>query len=181
MPSAFVMDPLAVWIAAALLSALFAHAALAKLADRALLEQHLAAYGLPWSALPVATWALPGVELTAAVLVLTPLRALGAGLCAALLLGYAGVMAWHRAHGHRLDCGCGGEPLPVSWALVTRNLVLAVVAAVAALPVTGRAMPLPEFALVAGAVLLGTVLYAAFHQVLRHLDATQSRPSLRSL
>ena len=37
-------------------------------------------------------------------------------------------MAWHRAHGSRLDCGCGGEPLPVSWVLVARNGVLAALA-----------------------------------------------------
>ena len=41
------VDPLWVWIAVAATAVLLAQAALAKLADRALFEQHLAAYGLP--------------------------------------------------------------------------------------------------------------------------------------
>ena len=45
------VDPLAVGMACALLATLFAHAALTKAADLPLLEQHLAAYGLPFSAL----------------------------------------------------------------------------------------------------------------------------------
>jgi len=162
------LDPLLVWIAAAGLAVLLAHAALTKLADRPLFEQHLAAYGLPPALTPVLAWALPLAEAALALALLSPARAVGAAGAAALLLAYAGAMAWHRAHGRALDCGCGGEPLPLSWALVLRNALLAAGAAVAAAPMGPRPMALGDFGVVAGAVLLGTLLYAAVHQVLRH-------------
>jgi Methylamine utilisation protein MauE len=162
------LDPLLGWIAAACIATLLAHAALAKLADAALLEQHLAAYGVPAALLTPAARTLPLLEALAALLLLTPWRTAGAALAAALLLAYAGVMAWHRGQGHALDCGCGGEPLPVSWALVVRNAVLAGMALLAGAPMASRAMGLAEFLVVAAAVLLGSLLYAALHQVLRH-------------
>ena len=168
MPADFTLDPLPLWIAAAMIATLLAHAALAKFADLALLEQHLSVYGVPQALLPAATRAVPLVELLAAVLLLTPWRALGATLAAALLLGYAAVMGWHRALGHELDCGCGGEPLPVSWALVARNAVLAAVALLATAPMGARAMGLGDFAVVVAALALATLLYAAFNEVLRH-------------
>lgn len=172
------VDPLAGWIAAAAIAALFAHAALAKWADRALLEQHLSAYRLPYRSLAPLSRLLPAVELLAAALLLSPLRAAGAVLAVALLLGYGAAMAWQRAKGRVLDCGCGGEPLPVSWALVLRNTVLAAVAGIAALPVAARPLAPMEFFVVAAAVLLGTVLYAAFNQVLRQFHALQARRPL---
>ena len=56
----------------------------------------------------------------------------------------------------------------MSWALVVRNAVLAAVAWLAGAPMASRAMGLAEFLVVAAAVLLGSLLYAALHQVLRH-------------
>jgi hypothetical protein len=56
--------------------------------------------------------------------------------------------------------------------------VLAAIAALAALPVAERALSPAEFFVVAAAVLLGTVLYAAFNQVLRQSDAAQARRPL---
>jgi hypothetical protein len=162
------LDPLLGWIAAACLATLFAQAALAKLGDAALFEQHLAAYGVPGALLPLVARVWPLVEALAALLLLTPWRTAGALLSVALLLSYASLMAWHRSRGHALDCGCGGEPLPVSWALVLRNLGLALIALAAAAPSAPRPMGTAEFAVVVGAVLLGTLLYAALHQVLRH-------------
>lgn len=168
------IDPLPAWIAAAVLATLFAHAALAKFADRALLEQHLSVYGVPLRLLPLATRALPLLEAGIAVLLLSPWRAAGAALGAALLLLYAATMAWHRARGHELDCGCGGEPLPVSWALVARNLVLATLAVVAAGPLAPRTLGLADFAVLAAALPLAALLYAAFNQVLRHRQRGRS-------
>lgn len=162
------LDPLPAWIAAAALATLFAHAALAKFADRALLEQHLSVYGVPLRLLPLATRALPLLEAVIAALLLSPWRAAGAALGAALLLVYAATMAWHRARGHELDCGCGGEPLPVSWALVARNLVLAALALGAAAPLAPRALGLADFAVLAAALPLAALLHAAFNQLLRH-------------
>lgn len=170
------IDPLLAWIAVACVATLFAHAALAKLADRALFEQHLAAYGVPHGLLPLLGWVLPLAEVATALALLTPWRAAGAAAAVALLLLYAAAMAWQRAHGRRLDCGCGGEPLPLSWALVLRNLALALLAAAAAAPMAPRALALADFFVIAAALVLGTLLHAALHQMLRH----RARLSLRS-
>jgi hypothetical protein len=168
MSASFTLDPLPVWIAAALIATLLAHAALAKFADLALFEQHLAAYRMPEALGPFAVRAIPALELGAAALLLSPWRVVGAALAGALLCAYGTAMAWHRLQGHALDCGCGGEPLPVSWPLVARNALLALLALVAAGAMTERAMGLADFAVVAASVVLAALLYAAFHQVLRH-------------
>ena len=173
------LDPLLVWIARAGLATLLAQAALAKLADRSLFEQHLAAYGVPDRRLAATAIALPAAEALAAGLLLTPWRGVGAALAAALLLLYAGVMAWHRSRGHALDCGCGGEPLPLSWALVLRNGGLAALALPAAAPTAARALGWGDFLVIAAAVVLGTLLYAALHQVLRHRAGIRLRASFR--
>ncbi len=172
-------DPLLVWIAVACLATLFAHAAVTKFADTLLVEQHLAAYGVPGALLTPASRLLPAAELAAALLLLTPWRAAGAVLAALLLAVYAAAMAWQRLHGRALDCGCGGEPLPVSWALVARNLALAALAGLAAAPMKARAMSIGDFAVVAAAVLLGTLLFAALHQVLRHRAGLEARAVFR--
>jgi hypothetical protein len=168
MDNAFTLDPLPVWIAAALIATLLAHAALAKFADLTLFEQHLAAYRVPEASRPFALRAVPVLELGAAALLLSPWRALGAVLAAAILCAYGAAMAWHRLQGHALDCGCGGEPLPVSWPLVARNALLALLELADAGTMSARAMGLADFAVVAASVVLAALLYAAFHQVLRH-------------
>ena len=173
------IDPLLVWIALACTATLFAHAAVAKALDLALFEQHLAALGVPHAALGVASRAVPAAEALAALLLFTPWRAAGAVLAVALLLLYAAVMALHVARGRTPDCGCGGEPLPVSWALVMRNGALAAVAAVAAAPMVARAMGVGDFLVVAAALLLATLLYAALHQVLRHRAVHSQRALFR--
>jgi uncharacterized membrane protein YphA (DoxX/SURF4 family) len=170
------LDPLLVWIAVACTATLFAHAAITKLGDRALFEQHLAAYGVPSALGGALAWLLPLAEAATALLLLTPWRSAGAALAAALLLSYAAAMAHHRRQGHALDCGCGGEALPLSWALVLRNLVLAALALGAAAPMTARALALADFLVIAAALVLGTLLHAALHQMLRH----RARLSLRS-
>lgn len=161
------IDPLIAWIALACTATLFAQAALAKLQDRPLFEQHLAAYGVPQRLLGAAARTVPAAEALAALLLFTPWRAAGALLALALLLLYGAAMALHLASGRTPDCGCGGEPLPVSWALVARNALLAAVAALAAAPMAARVMGLGDFLVVAAALLLATLLYAAWHQVLR--------------
>ena len=174
------MDPLIVWIAAAALATLFAQAALAKFTDPTLFEQHLAAYGVPAALRGMATRLLPALEAAAALMLLVaPLRAAGAALAALLLLAYAAAMGWHRAQGHALDCGCGGEALPLSWTLVLRNAMLAGGAALAAAPMTDRALALGDFAVIAATLVLGTLLYAALHQVLRHRAGLRERTAFR--
>lgn len=175
------IDPLLLLIAAGWTAALLLHAAVAKLADRGLFHQHLAAYGVPEALQPALVWALPLAEGAAALGLVTPWRPVAALGGAALLMVYGAAMAWHLARGRVLDCGCGGAPLPLSWALVVRNAVLAGIAAAAALPSTGRAVGAADFAVAAAALLLGALLLAAFSQVLRTASARgRSIPSGRS-
>ena len=168
------LDPLAVWIAAAWLAVLMLHAGLAKAMDRLLFVQHLGAYRVPDAWIWPLSVLLPAAELVCGALLLSPWRAMGAALCAAVLLLYALAMAWHRAAGRQLDCGCGGEPLPLSWALVARNVLLALLCWPAASPMAERELRWADQAVVLGAVLLGALLWAAFHQVLRQWRRTST-------
>lgn len=184
MAEAFFVDPLLPMIAAGWIAALLLHAAWAKLADLALFHQHLAAYGVPEPLQPALAWALPLAEATAALGLVTPWRAAAALGAAALLALYGLAMAWHLARGHRLDCGCGGAPLPLSGGLLARNALLAAVGLAAALPTTMRPLALADFAVAGAAVALAALLYAAFHQLLRQQpprrSGASSSPSGRS-
>lgn len=178
------MDPLILMIAAGCVAALLLHAAAAKLGDREAFELHLAAYGVPQAAQPALAWALPLAEGALALGLVTPWRAAAAVGAALLLLAYGAAMAWHLSQGRVLDCGCGGEPLPQSWALVARNVLLAALAGVAAQAVAARtdaaALGLADFAVAAAAVLLAALLYAAFNQLLRQRPARRAGNSRRS-
>lgn len=166
------MDPLLIWIPSAWLAAMFAHAALSKLLDPHQFLQHLGAYRLPDAWLPWLHRALPLAEAATAGLLLSPWRPLGALMAAGLLSVYALAMGAHLRAGRRLDCGCGGEPLPLSWMLVARNLGLVALCGWICQPMSDRTLGLADHAVTAAALLLGCLLWAAFHQVLR-----QQRPS----
>jgi hypothetical protein len=171
MNALLMVDPLIALTAACCIAALLLHAAWAKLGDRDLFHQHLAAYGTPEALQPALVWALPLVEAAAALGLVTPWRGLAALAAAGLLALYGAAMAWHLAHGRVLDCGCGGEPLRLSIALVLRNAVLVLIALVAALPTEPRALGLADGAVAAAAVALSALLLAAFNQLLRQQPA----------
>jgi len=168
------VDPLWLMLACGALVILLVHAAAAKLLDRSLFEQHLAAYGVGDALLSVAAVGLPLLEALAAVGLVTPWRAEAAALAAALLALYAGAMAWQRLHGRVLDCGCGGTPLPLSWALVARNAVLIGLCAIAALPALSREIGLADVATTLAGLALACVLHTALHQLLRHAAAASA-------
>jgi hypothetical protein len=170
----FSLDPLLVWIPSAWLAVLLAHAGVSKLLDRPLFLQHLGAYRVPEYGQAALQHTLPLAELACAALLLSPWRAAGALMAAVLLCSYAAAMAVHLRAGRQLDCGCGGQPLPLSWALVARNMALLPLAALASLAPNSRAMTLADHAVTAAAVLLGALLWTAFHQLLR-----QQRPNTR--
>jgi uncharacterized membrane protein YphA (DoxX/SURF4 family) len=166
------LDPLVTGIATAWLAVLMLHAGQAKLRDRLLLVQHLAAYRVPDNWLTFLSIFVPLGELTSGIGLLTPWRSSAAAGCAALLLLYATVMAWHLRAGRSLDCGCGGEPLPLSWALVFRNVLLSLLCWPASWPMLQRAFSWVDLVLILSAVLLGVLIWAVFHQVLRHSRRT---------
>lgn len=165
-------DPLAIGIATAWLAVLMLHAGQSKARDRLLLLQHLSAYRVPDAWLTPLSVLVPMAELVCGVGLLSPWRFWGAVGSAVLLVLYAGAMAWHLRAGRALDCGCGGEPLPLSWALVVRNLLLALLCWPASWPMAQRELGWIDQAVILGAVVLGALLWAVFHQVLRHSRRT---------
>jgi hypothetical protein len=167
MGAAGTFDPLVIGIATAWLAVLMLHAAQSKARDRLLLVQHLSAYRVPDAWLTPLSVLVPLSELLCGVGLLSPWRTWGAVACAAMLVLYAGAMAWHLRAGRQLDCGCGGEPLPLSWALVVRNLLLALLCWPASWPMAARELRWVDQAVILGAVILGALLWAVFHQVLR--------------
>ena len=126
------------------LALLFVRAALHKLGDRYRFQGILADYGLlPEGSLSVASFAIPVIELAAAVLLIMPAgRPVGAALAGTLLTGYAIAMAISLARGQTLmDCGCGGAPEPISWMLVARNAALVALIAPTATGLVAPAAP----------------------------------------
>lgn len=145
----------------------FVEAGLAKLRHRDIVPGVVANYRLlPESMVePVATL-LPLVELglglglIASVLTGGTLSLLGLP-AAALFLVFAWAMAINIRRGRRaIDCGCGRSQLrqPLSWGLVARNGVLAVLVAVHALPGENASAVDIGLALIAGTALFGIVL-----------------------
>jgi hypothetical protein len=160
-------DPLLSMLASGALAILMLHAAALKGLDRGVFEQNLASYGVPDAWLPLLSWMLPLTELTAALGVITPFHDFAVWMCAALLLLYAAVMVWQLAHDRTPDCGCGGDPLPLSWALVARNAMLALLAPLASMPMVARPIDWTDGLFVLAGWTLMALLYAAFNQVLR--------------
>lgn len=147
---------------------LFVHAAYTKLEDRWVFDHQLAGYGLSGPLRQIMVWCLPLTEGLTGCLLLSPWHRVGAASACCLLLLYALAMAWQRWQGRHVDCGCGGsQGLPVSWALVVRNLLLAVGAAVLMLPAAPSELGRLDLAFAVLAVVLCGVLYASIHQVWR--------------
>lgn len=160
--------PLALAAACAFVALLFLRAGLHKLSDMPRFEGVLADYELaPEGALRAIAFALPVVELlTAGALAITPLRGLAAWAAGGLLTFYALVMAVSLLRGRReIDCGCGGAPEPLSWALVARNAVLAAIVAPAALGGAGP-VGLGAGATAWGVALIGFCCWGAVEQLL---------------
>ena len=124
------VDPAFSLLALLLLAAVFAAAAVAKLREPDVFAGVVEQYGLlPRVLVRPFAYALPVVELAAALGLLLPVsRAPAAALLILLLLGFAAAMAINLARGRSdIDCGCfiGVQKQRISWTLVVRNLVLA--------------------------------------------------------
>lgn len=105
---------------------------------------------LPHAAAPVVSALLAAAEVVLALLLVTGFaQAFAGGAIAALMLVYAGALQVNVHHGRTgLDCGCAGPAarVPVSGALVVRNVMLAAMALLLALPSSGRAVSWGDFA-----------------------------------
>lgn len=170
------LDPALSLLAALCGALLFGWAAAHKWRARQEFAATLAEYRLlPQSVVGFASITLPLLETAVCVTLLWPqTQATSALVGAALLLLYAGAMAVNLARGRReLDCGCGLVRRAISGGLVARNIALAALIALASLPTSARAMTLPDYATLAGALIVCVLLYASAELVL-------ARPALRS-
>ncbi|HTR17049.1 MAG TPA: MauE/DoxX family redox-associated membrane protein [Acetobacteraceae bacterium] len=138
-PSAWAPPVAAARVAVGLI---LAHAATGKLRDPAVFRGVVHAYRLLPDRLADALAAvLPPVEAGLAALLIAGVLAPFPGLVAApLLVVFAGAIGINVARGRtEIDCGCfrGAAPQRIGWGLVGRNLGLAALALLAAVPVRG--------------------------------------------
>ncbi len=161
------IDPVIATILRFALGWLFLAAAAHKLADMAEFRTVLTTYRvLPNGLVGVATWCVVAVEFAIGIGMLWQYSVAYAA-AAAVLFGYACVMAINLARGRRfIDCGCGGVAQPLSVGLVARNGVLSVAALVALMPVTSRPLGTLDVASMICGVLVVALLYAAINQLL---------------
>lgn len=126
---------------------------------------------LPERAVGVVARGLPLAEALAGALLLpVATRAAGALLALAVLLAVTAAVVVNLRRGRdRIDCGCGGlVHTPLSVGLVLRNAVLMLLAAVAAAPVTARAVGWLDITATGFATLFALGLYALATALLGH-------------
>ncbi len=145
---------------------LFGAAALHKLRDPAGFRASLAGYRLlPARAVPTVAAGLVLSELALAAGCLAPATAPAACLAGAVLVvAYACAVGVNLARGRRaIDCGCGGPGgrRPLSAGLVVRNVVLAALLVLAALPAGARSLVWLDALSVAGLAALLALVYAS--------------------
>ncbi len=168
------IDPVADLALRLALAAVLAIAAFHKLRDRATFEAQLAAYALlPEGLVHPMSRALPLIE-GAAALFLVARSEHAALLSAAIFIAYAGAIGINLARGRRdIDCGCGGpgRKQMLHPTLVLRNLVLAIVAATAQLPLAGRVISIADYAVGILAAIALLALYEAVNALIANLSS----------
>jgi hypothetical protein len=162
----FFVDPVVQGALHAGAALLFGAAAFHKLRDPAGFRASLAGYRLlPARALPMVAAGLALAELALAAGCLAPATAPAACLAGAVLVvAYAGAVAANLARGRRaIDCGCGGPGgrRPLSGGLVVRNVVLAALLVLAALPAGARSLVWLDALSLAGLFAVLALVYAA--------------------
>jgi uncharacterized membrane protein YphA (DoxX/SURF4 family) len=160
------IDPTLVWTASLLLGAIFLASAAMKFTDLDEFRGALESYRIaPAIFEPVLAFAIPIVELFAAIgLMFTSWRT-GAAIALLLLLAlFSAAIAINLVRGRiYIDCGCFGPALrqKISWRLVARNGALAMLTIVAATPTASRELGTLDFATIALGATTLAILYAA--------------------
>lgn len=156
------------WALAGILLAAAAHKARHYLAFRSILDAYRL---LPEYLLSVAAPLIIASEVVAGLALLAPAgllpRVVAALIAAGLLCLYTGAIAVNLVRGHTaIDCGCGGEPTPLSgWLLIRNGLLLGLALAVAATP-AGQAAPGHYHLLAAAMTVFLWCAYAIGNQLL---------------
>lgn len=118
--------------ATAFIALLFARAAWHKLSDFTAFTGYVADYEVvPEKYVRAASMLVVAAEAVVILALLTPGGNVVGSLVAMTMFAlYAGAMAVNVGRGRdRIECGCGGAVQPLSWRLVIRNGVLAMIAA----------------------------------------------------
>ena len=164
------VDPVIPLVIALSLAVLWLAAAAHKLRAFDVFSAVLADYRVvPAGVTRVCAAAVVGIELGLGIGLLMPIgRNAALAGSALVLVFYAGAIAVNLLRGRRfIDCGCSGiagqQPLG-AW-LVARNLLLAVAALVATLPVRGRALVWFDAVAVTASVCVAAFLYAAINRL----------------
>ncbi|MEZ4631596.1 MAG: MauE/DoxX family redox-associated membrane protein [Deinococcales bacterium] len=121
------LDPVLMWMLRLVLAAIFMASGLLKLRQLEQFEASLAAYALvPQGLLKGVRVGVPGLELLASLLLLSPFYPLGNALIAALILIFSLAIAINLLrHNADIDCGCFGSlEQRLSWWLILRNAIL---------------------------------------------------------
>lgn len=172
------IDPALSLLLRTALALLLGWAAVHKLRDTEAFHSALENYQLlPRATLDLLVWLVPTIEIGIALMLLLPSTTRPAALAASILLiAYATAIAVNLASGRRnVDCGCLGRAgrRELSLALVLRNLLLATLAGMAALPVADRACTwLDAVTVIAGVPVLG-FLYAAIDVLMANSPALE--------
>ncbi len=123
----------------------------------------------PW-AVPLLRWFVPALELGLVfALAFGPTRGIASAIAALLLLGYAAAIAINLRRARvDLDCGCAARHArrPIASWMVARNVLLAALLALAALPWAPRPLEAVDGLTVAGGVAIGALLYLAIDELL---------------
>jgi len=164
------LDPVIPLVIALSLAALWLLAAAHKLRAFDAFSGVLADYRLlPARATGVCAAAVIGVELCLGMGLLMPIgRNFALAGSALVLVLYAGAITVNIARGRRfIDCGCSGfaEQQPLGVWLVVRNLLLALMAFAATLPVQGRVLVWFDAVAISTAVCVSAFLYAAINRL----------------
>jgi len=160
------IDPVISTSAALALSVIFASAASHKLRHPSWFRRQVHEYELiPGLMVPAAARTLPIAELVIAAGLLWSISRPYAGVLAFLMICvYALAIEINLARGRKdIDCGCSGPAMrqPLQPALLARNLLLAIIALVALLPMLDRPLSLHDnFVMIAAGVVL-VLLYTA--------------------
>ncbi|MFK8043576.1 MauE/DoxX family redox-associated membrane protein [Congregibacter brevis] len=170
------IDPLLQLTLALSLFLLFVSASQHKRSEARRFQAQLDAYALlPGNLVPLMARVLPWLELAIAIALLVPITREAAGFTAMLVLGmYALAVLLNLVRGRRdIDCGCGGTPQPLSYWLVTRNIVLAAGALIVALPTTSRILGAADAAAMIFMSALLVLSYVTVGQLLQNQSALQ--------
>jgi hypothetical protein len=177
------LDPAIGYLIVAGIALLLASAAAHKLRDLARFTAVFAAYHvLPEAPARRVAWIIPCIELGIALaLCWEPSRCAALVSAIAMLIAYASAMAVNLRRGRRdLDCGCGTarSRRPIADWMVWRNLLLASVLGIAALPWAQRPFGVTDLLTVVGGLMVGATLYAAVDRLLG--DVSPKAMTLRS-